>query len=129
MDKEKVTTIIPPGARCASACAQIIFVSGAHRVVLDGGRLGIHSCSTGEGAKFPLCNEKIAQNAIAHGVAHGSVMAFMQNAGPAEMIWFDDKDADCWGLTAWPPGFNRGVKPGDIAPCVLKGIREATTPR
>ena len=128
MDKEKVTTIVPPGAQCASACAQIIFVSGAHRVVLDGGRLGMHSCSTGAGAKDPLCNEKIAQNAVAHGVAHGSVMAFMQYAGPAEMIWFDGKDADCWGLTRWP-GFNRGVKPGEIAPCVLKGFRDATKPR
>ena len=89
----------------------------------------MHSCSTGEGAKFPLCNEKIAQNAVAHGVAHGSVMAFMQYAGRAQMIWFDGKDADCWGLTRRPPGFNRGVKPGDIARCVLKGIRDATKPR
>jgi hypothetical protein len=129
MDKEKVTTIVPPGAQCASACAQIIFVSGAHRVVLDGSRLGMHSCSTREGAKSPLCNEKIAQNAVAHGVAHGSVMAFMQYAGPSEVVWFDGKDADCWGLTRWPPDLNRGVKPGEIAPCVLKGIRDAAKPR
>jgi hypothetical protein len=58
MDAEKVTTIVPPGAVCASACAQVIFVSGAHRVVLDGGTLGIHSCSSA-GTKLPLYKGRI----------------------------------------------------------------------
>ncbi len=53
MDQEKVTTIVPPGATCASACAQIIFLSGVHKVVREGGRLGMHSCSKGEN-KNPL---------------------------------------------------------------------------
>ena len=47
MDKEKVSTIVPPSAVCASACAQILFLAGVQHVVMDGGALGIHSCSNG----------------------------------------------------------------------------------
>jgi hypothetical protein len=129
MDQEKVTTIVPPGAVCASACAQIVFLSGVHRVVLEGGRLGMHSCSTSEKrVRSALCNERIAENALGHGTAYGSVMAFMQYTGPSEMMWFDSRDADCWGFTRWPPGFDRGTKPGDIAPCVFEAIKRVTDP-
>jgi hypothetical protein len=123
MDQEKVTTIVPPGAACASACAQIVFLAGIQRVVLDGGRLGMHTCSV-NGDSAPLCNEKIAQTALEHGTAYGSVMAFMAYTGAAKMIWFNSEEADCYGLTRWPPGFNRGTQPGDIGPCVEKIIRE-----
>jgi hypothetical protein len=125
MDRENVSTIVPPKMSCASACAQIVFVSGKHRVVLTDGRLGIHTCSRG-GIPAPLCNDDIAENAINHGVPHGSVMAFMRYAGPSEMMWFDDKDADCWGLTRWPDGFDRGTRPGDIPPCVQRGLQGRT---
>lgn len=47
MDRERVTTIVEAGAECASACAQILFLSGIHRFVRDGGRLGLHSCYSG----------------------------------------------------------------------------------
>jgi hypothetical protein len=52
-------------------------------------------------------------------------MAFMEFTGPSEMVWFNSKDADCFGFTRWPPGVNRGVKPGDIAPCVREAIKGA----
>lgn len=82
MDQEKVSTIVPPGASCASACAQILFFAGIPRMVLDGGRLGMHSCSVGEQhVRDDLCNERIAQNALEHGTAYGSVMAFMRCPG------------------------------------------------
>lgn len=127
MDQEKVTTIVPPAALCASACAQIIFLSGVHRVVRDGGRLGMHSCSIGENRiRSPLCNDEIAKNALVHGTEYGSVMAFMRYSGPSEMMWFDLREADCWGFTRWPPGFGRGTKQGDIAPCVRRAIMDAT---
>ena len=123
MDQDKITTIVPPGATCASACAQIVFVAGVHRVVLDGARLGIHTCSI-NGDSSPLCNQIIADNAFEHGVPYGSVMAFMKYTGPSQMIWFNSQQADCYGLTRWPPGFNRGPQPGE-APCVMEEIRKS----
>ena len=118
MDREKVATIVPPFATCASACVAI-FLAGAQRVVLDGGRLGMHSCaSIATGARSELCNDRIAQSALEHGTEFGSVMAFIRYAGPSEMIWFSSQDSDCWGLTRWPPQFKRGIQPGETAPCV-----------
>jgi hypothetical protein len=120
MDQEKITTIVGPKAECASACAQILFLSGAHRFVLEGGRLGLHSCREAKGAKSTYCNDLIAQNALAHGTFYGSIMAFMHFTDPAKMQWFDSEEADCWGFTRWPPGTDRGTKTGDVPPCILK---------
>jgi hypothetical protein len=120
MDREKVTTIVGPKAECASACAQILFLSGAHRFVLDGGRLGLHSCREAKGSRSTYCNDLIAQNALAHGTSYGSIMAFMHFTDPAKMRWFDSKEADCWGFTRWPPGIDRGTKTGDAPACLLK---------
>jgi hypothetical protein len=117
MDRERVNTIVQRDTYCASACSQILFVSGTYRAVIDGGRLGMHTCSRA-GQASELCNERIAMNAVAHGVAHGAVMAFMKYTGPQDILWFSAAEADCWGLTRWPPGFNRGVEPAQIAPCV-----------
>jgi len=122
MDEEKVSTVVLPGAMCSSACAQIVFLAGVHRVVADGGLLGFHTCAAGRN-KSPLCNEIIAQNAFEHGTDYGSVMAFMKYTGPSEMIWFSSKDADCYGFTRWPPGVNRGKQPGEIAPCIERAIK------
>jgi hypothetical protein len=48
----------------------------------------------------------------------------MAYTGAAKMIWFNSEDADCYGLTRWPPGSDRGTQPGDIGPCFEKVIRE-----
>lgn len=128
MDQEKVTTIVEPKAECASACAQILFLSGVHRFVLDGGRLGLHSCySSGKDAKSAKatkstqCNDLIAQNALAHGTGYTSIMAFMQYTDPTRVRWFNAEESDCWGFTRWPPGSNRGVQTGEAPPCLLRG--------
>lgn len=128
MDQENVTTIVGPKAECASACAQILFLSGVHRFVLDGGRLGLHSCyvsgKDAKGAKATKstqCNDLIAQNALAHGTGYASIMAFMQYTDPARVRWFDAEEADCWGFTRWPPGSNRGIQNGEAPPCLLRG--------
>ena len=47
----------------------------------------------------------------------------MQLTPPGEVRWLDAEDADCWGLTLWPPGSGRGIKPGDAPPCILYGAR------
>jgi len=128
MDEANVSTIVPPNSICGSACAQVVFMAGRHRVVLDGGKLGMHSCTTSTGERSTLCNDRVALNAVAHGTDYGSVMAFTEYAAPNEIISFNSTDADCWGLTRWPPGFNRGIKQGDIAPCVLQSIRGGAVP-
>jgi hypothetical protein len=84
MDEEKVSTVVLPGAMCASACAQIVFLAGVHRIVAEGGRLGMHTCAAGRNRSL-LCNEIIAQNAFNHGTPHGSVMTFMKYTG---LKWF-----------------------------------------
>lgn len=121
MDREKVVVVVRSGATCASACAQIVFLAGIHRVVEDGGRLGFHSCSVaGAATRAPICNEMIARQAADRGASYGVVMALMQLTGPAQMRWLDAADADCWGLTIWPEGSGRGVKRGDAPPCLLR---------
>jgi hypothetical protein len=117
MDQEEVSTFVMPDTDCASACAQILFVSGIYRAVFDGGRLGLHSCSLG-GTRDNLCNEKIAQNAIAHGVPWGAVMASMQYVDPSGLQTFDALQADCWGLTKWPPEYRRPMGRNGIPACI-----------
>lgn len=122
MDGDRVDTVVRPGASCASACAQIVFLAGLRRVVLDGGRLGLHSCRAAKnGTPSLYCNDLIAQHAVAHGTIYGPIMAFMQMTPAAQIKWLDSEDADCWGLTRWPPGIDRGAKEGELPPCLLRG--------
>src|SRR3954451_21374983 len=44
IDALEMHTIVPAGASCQSACAAILFVSGAVRTVEEGGMLGLHNC-------------------------------------------------------------------------------------
>jgi hypothetical protein len=122
MDQEKVSTFVLPRAMCASACAQIVFLAGVHRIVAEGGYLGFHTCAAAGGDRSELCNEIIAQNAFDHGTEYGSVMTFMKYTGPQQMIWFSATEADCYGFTLYPSEIKRGKKPGEIAPCIREGI-------
>jgi uncharacterized protein YecT (DUF1311 family) len=89
----------------------------------------MHTCFySPTSAPSPLCNEKIAMNAVAHGVAYGSVMAFMTFTPASDMIWFNAADVDCWGLSRWPPGFGKDRALGDLGPCVEEALRKATQP-
>ncbi|WP_235897567.1 hypothetical protein [Neoaquamicrobium microcysteis] len=94
-------TVIPDGAKCASACASIVFVAGQNRTIEDGGALGQHSCSVG-GVADQACNEEIAAHAIKHGVSHGSIAAFVTYVAPDDILWFSREDAEGWGLTRYP---------------------------
>ena len=104
MDEQRVATLVRPGASCASACAQILFLSGAHRTVEGSGRIGLHSCHTsGDRSRSMACNELIAQNASARGTPYGTLMAFLHLTAAAQMHWLSAAEADCWGFTRSPP--------------------------
>lgn len=103
MEAERVSAVIMPGSACASACATIVFVAGVHRYVLDRGRLGLHTCTAGKTRSQP-CNELIARRAERHGVPYEPLVGFLERADPSRTKWLGPAEADCWGLTRWPPG-------------------------
>jgi hypothetical protein len=123
MDEFGVSTVVPPGATCASACASVLFVAGKYHIVAVGGRLGIHTCYDGTTKiRDELCNERIAQFAVEHGTAYGAVYAFEEYTNPDGMVWFSGQDADCQGLSKYPAG----EEPAGYMQCVFEAIRKAT---
>ena len=101
MDGVPFHTIIPNGARCASACGSIVFIAGKYRTVEPLGLLGQHSCSINR-QPFQACNELISQHGLHHGVSHGSIAAFVTYVLPNEILWFSRKKSDGYGLTRYP---------------------------
>jgi hypothetical protein len=100
MDKVHVYTAVPDSARCASACASILFASGERRSVVGTGLLGFHSCYRRDGRAYAadsLCNEIIAANAMQRGVSHAAINRFVNQAGAADMVWVG-RDAACTSL-------------------------------
>jgi uncharacterized protein YecT (DUF1311 family) len=90
MDKLRVYTIVPDDARCASACASVLFASGERRSVMGSGLLGFHSCYRRERQSYAadsLCNEIIAANAMQRGVTHDGINHFVKQYGAEEMAW------------------------------------------
>ena len=97
MDKVGVFTIVPDNAKCASACASVVFASGIRRDVVGTGVLGFHSCYQSDGrtvTESSLCNEVIAENAIRRGLAHASVSLFVDEYGARKMAWVG-RDVAC----------------------------------
>ncbi|WP_246205853.1 hypothetical protein [Microvirga arsenatis] len=119
LDDNPVHTVIPKGAKCASACASIIFIAGKFRTVEEGGLFGQHSCSL-RGVKDTECNHLIAQHAMAHGVSYGSVAAFVTYVPPSDIAWMERFDADCYGLTRYPFEGESGFERSE--PCVIEAI-------
>lgn len=107
MDREKVATVVRPGETCASACGQVLFLSGGHRTIEGDGRLGLHSCHmSGDRTRSVMCNELIAQNAMARGTPYGSIMVFLHLNGPAQMKWIGSEEASFLGFIRKPPAVN-----------------------
>ena len=97
MDKVRVYTIVPNGARCASACASILFASGERRSVIGTGQLGFHSCYRRDGqtrTEDSFCNEIIAANAMQRGVSQAGINRFVKHYGAQDMAWVG-RDAAC----------------------------------
>jgi hypothetical protein len=126
MDEEKVSTVVLPGTACSSACASILFVAGRHRLVLDRGRLGLHSCAVhASRERSPPCNELIARRAERRGVPYAPMLALLQTSDPRSMKWLRPDEADCWGLTRWPPDGPRVPAATKDPSCPAKGLQTA----
>jgi uncharacterized protein YecT (DUF1311 family) len=100
MDRVHVYTIVPDLARCASACASILFASGERRSVVGSGLLGFHSCYRRAGGTYAsdsLCNEIIAANAMRRGVSHAGINRFVKQYGAQDMAWVG-RDVACKSL-------------------------------
>ena len=118
MNTERVSTVVRPGASCASACAQVLFLSGNHRTIEGNGRIGLHSCHyAGDESRSMMCNDLIAHNAQAHGSPYGAIMAFMHFTSATDMRWLSAFEADCWGFTKWPAGPGGAARPVPAKAC------------
>ncbi len=115
-----IHTVVPNGAKCASACASIVFISGKMRTIEEGGYIGQHSCSL-NGVPVQECNEIIADHALAHGVSYGSIAAFVTYVPPKKILWFSRSEADCWGITRY--GFERESNFQKSEPCYFKSVK------
>ncbi|MEM5369009.1 lysozyme inhibitor LprI family protein [Paraburkholderia azotifigens] len=100
MDKVRVYTAVPDHAKCASACASILFASGERRSVMGNGLLGFHSCYRRDAKGYAadsLCNEIIAANAMQRGVSQAAINRFVKRYGAADMAWVG-RDIACKSL-------------------------------
>lgn len=118
-DRYPVHTVIPQGAKCASACASIIFIAGRYRTIEGDGLFGQHSCSI-DGRKDQGCNRIISEHAFEHGVSYGSVAAFVTYIPPKDISWMSRSEADCFGLTRYPFERESGFEKSE--PCVIEAI-------
>ncbi|WP_233873407.1 lysozyme inhibitor LprI family protein [Paraburkholderia adhaesiva] len=100
MDKVRVYATVPDNAKCASACASIVFASGERRSIVGSGLLGFHSCYKRDGKTYTedsLCNEIIAANAMQRGVSHAGINRFVKQYGARDMAWVG-RDTACTSL-------------------------------
>jgi hypothetical protein len=100
MDADRVSTVVPAGAICASACASVLFVSGKYRTVERGGALLIHSCyDARDGRQVDYCNLMISAHAQYEGASGATMMALQQVAGTHSALLLGQSGAACFGLT------------------------------
>jgi uncharacterized protein YecT (DUF1311 family) len=86
-------------SECASACAMVLYPAGRYFMLLDGGKLGFHSCyNVKTSSEMPECTEAIATFAASNGFPYGSIKVFASLAGPAEMHWVTNVLAHCYGM-------------------------------
>ena len=132
-DEAEVSAIVESGARCASSCATILFLSARFHLVTGTGLLGIHSCYyvdplTRRHHTSTLCNELIAQNAVARGTSYGAVQMWQRRTPSHEMNWIGADVACQFGLCG-PPGFDEivAVPSYNCARARLRSDREICT--
>jgi uncharacterized protein YecT (DUF1311 family) len=84
---------------CASACAMVLYPAGRYAMLLDGGKLGFHSCYDARtSVVHPECTDVIARFAASNGFPYGSIKVFAGLMGPADMYWVSNVLAYCYGM-------------------------------
>ena len=118
MSRVGVSTIVPKGSVCASACASVVFVAGKYRRLDRGGSLAIHSCyDSRTGSAVSECNAIISARAQAGGVSGLALMALQEAAGSRSIVVLDTDDAACFGLTLKP-----GARARKVPPCLAEAL-------
>lgn len=121
IDSQYVNTYVAPRGRCISACAAIVFIAGREHIAVPGAYLGFHGCFNAQTRRIEtLCNEAIAEHAVAHGTAYGAVMAFIEKIPSDEVVWISGRDADCWGINR----YDISPKPANYLQCVTNMLKE-----
>jgi len=104
MDREEFTALVTGDAKCASACASVVYLSARMHLVTDNGLLGLHTCySSLDREPLDLCNQLIAENAVKHGTSYGAVNMWQSAYRPESMAWLGADAACKFGLCG-PPG-------------------------
>lgn len=101
LDRNPAHMVIPNGAKCASACASILYIGGVFRTMEPFASFGQHSCSR-NGVQNQTCNDLISQHAFNNGVSYGSVAAFVTYVPPEDILWFSREDTDCQAISRYP---------------------------
>ena len=123
IDSHYVNTYVAPGGKCISACAAIVFIAGREHVTVEGGLLGFHGCFNSKTKKIErLCNEEVAEHAIAHGTSYGAVMAFIENIPHDQIVRISGEEADCWGINR----YDISPKPSNYLQCVVDVLKSLT---
>jgi uncharacterized protein YecT (DUF1311 family) len=104
MDREEFTALVTGTARCASACASIVYISARMHLVADGGMLGLHTCyNSSDREPLDFCNRFVAENAVKHGTSYGALNMWQSAYRPESMAWMGADVACKYGLCG-PPG-------------------------
>lgn len=120
LDSKPAHMVIANGARCASACASILFIGGKYRTMEVFAFFGQHSCSL-NGIQDQACNEVISEHALNNGISYGSVAAFVTYVPPKDILWFSRADIDCWGISRYP--FTRESNFEKSEPCFFETMQ------
>jgi hypothetical protein len=90
-------TVVAYATFCASGCA-IIWLAGATRRILAGGRVGLHSASTDRRTRSAAGNEAMIGYLRQLGTVPQLVLALIEVTPPGGMYWFGPTEAVQLGL-------------------------------
>jgi hypothetical protein len=94
-------TLVPAGARCASACA-IAWLGGTQRLMGPGAQLGLHSAYNAKsGQSSSVANALLGAYLNRVGLPYSAVIYITQNA-PQSITWLSMADAKRLGIEVSP---------------------------
>jgi hypothetical protein len=126
----KISTSIPDGSQCASACF-IIFAAGTEKFAHYGAHVGVHGASDKSGREVGAATVSMARIVKQLGVPSG-IIGKMVVTPPDEMVWLSPDDLHSMGttMTGKPDQTKRNyAAPQQIAPSQPdKSVNAVTKP-